>query len=667
MRKDSLGLFWRDEPVIRVLKEPAPKRTPPRRTWEEPGYLPFLCEAKAKNFNLMTDAELVELGSRHVLGHPRERLVFDTEVYPNYTLIAFMSVRTKKIVYFEYDDTWEFNFDKQKLDYVLNHFCIIGYNSGNFDCPVVAMALKNQPCEHVKDFADSVILRNERPGDILRAYKVPKLEDQLALDHMDLMEVAPGVRISLKIYGGRLGSRRMQDLPFRPETVLNEDQMDIVRWYCMNDLEHTFLLYESLQDEIQLRERLSKENNVDLRSKSDAQIAETLLAMEISNINGRRCQRPRIATGTTYKFTPPPYLRFQTPAMQWVLNHVANTLFVVGEDGTIDVPPELKKMKIPLFGAEYTLQIGGLHSNEKNKAYKANHVYALYDIDVESFYPRMILNQGLYPLHLGPAFLKIFELYVNMRLDAKHAGRKKDADSLKIVINGTYGKLGSPYSILYAPDLLIQVTLSGQLSLLMLIEALEMAGIRVASANTDGIVTQCPHEKRETLKQIVAWWERECGFKTEETNYSAIYCANVNNYIAFKVNGDKPKTKGWFETMGIKKTPTAQISVDAICAFLATGKPIAETVQACTDVRKFVSVRKVAGGAVFGDEYLGGAVRWYYAKGEHPEMIYAKSGNKVALSDGAKPMMTLSESLPDDLDHDWYIKRSESLISELLI
>ena len=58
------------------------------------------------------------------------------------------------------------------------------------------------------------------------------------------------------------------------------------------------------------------------------------------------------------------------------------------------------------------------------------------------------------------------------------------------MLNGTFGKTGSPYSVLFAPEMMIQTTITGQLALLMLIEHLETASISVISANTDGIVIQ---------------------------------------------------------------------------------------------------------------------------------------------------------------------------------
>ena len=51
------------------------------------------------------------------------------------------------------------------------------------------------------------------------------------------------------------------------------------------------------------------------------------------------------------------------------------------------------------------------------------------------------------------------------------------ANGGKIVLNGTFGKLFSLFSIFFSPQQGISTTVGGQLSLLMLIERLEIAGI----------------------------------------------------------------------------------------------------------------------------------------------------------------------------------------------
>lgn len=53
-----------------------------------------------------------------------------------------------------------------------------------------------------------------------------------------------------------------------------------------------------------------------------------------------------------------------------------------------------------------------------------------------------------------------------------------------------------------------QVTINGQLFLLMLIEKLELAGIHVISANTDGIVSIIPNDKFELYCNLCHEWEK---------------------------------------------------------------------------------------------------------------------------------------------------------------
>ena len=72
--------------------------------------------------------------------------------------------------------------------------------------------------------------------------------------------------------------------------------------------------------------------------------------------------------------------------------------------------------------------------------------------------------------------------------DVNQAGKK-------IQINGSFGKFGSKYSKLYSPNMLLATTITGQLTLLMLIEQLELNNIPVISANTDGLEYYCPRDK----------------------------------------------------------------------------------------------------------------------------------------------------------------------------
>ena len=186
------------------------------------------------------------------------------------------------------------------------------------------------------------------------------------------------------------------------------------------------------------------------------------------------------------------------------------------------MPKEIEKLRIKLGNSTYNMSMGGLHSMESSVGYRADENTIIADNDVASYYPRIILNQGLFPEHLGEAFLEVYNTIVEKRLEAKKNGNKAVANSLKIVINGSFGKFGNKWSTLYSPQLMLQVTLTGQLSLLMLIEMLEHFQIPCISGNTDGVISMYPKSLHERARGVIAMWEEITNFETEETHHSIL-------------------------------------------------------------------------------------------------------------------------------------------------
>lgn len=674
MRDDALGLFWRDEPVIRIKKEKV-KITPPEPIWLADDYLPGLEESlEMRGIELMSDNELIRLAR-----NPKEEFLFDIEAYRNYYLAGFRHRASKKIVYIESTDQGDL--DTDKINWILNSFCTVGFNSKGYDLPITSMALAGCSIMDMKNATNRIIIGQEPWHDVLKSYKVKCIE----CNHIDMIEVAP-LFASLKIYGGRAHVDAMQDLPFHPDKALSTEQKVITRYYCLKkDLNSTDTLRNILDEQITLREKMGKQYGLDLRSRSDAQIAEYVITEQVSSLNRKQIHRPKIPAGTLYRYNVPDYMRFESPLMKWALDIVARAKFIVADHGSIDMPPEINDLKITIGGSTYTMGIGGLHSTEKKTAHFQSEDEELWDFDVTGYYPRIILNQGIFPYHMGNNFLRVYNGIVENRVAAKNRGDKVIANSLKIVVNGSYGKLGSKYSNLYAPNLLIQVTMTGQLTLLLLIERLEMAGIRVVSANTDGIVVKPKKHQIDQMKAIVKQWERDTRFNMEETCYLFLGSKDVNNYIAVKKKYDKVnkvwlnepdgvKSKGIYanpwssnddKSMWLHKNPTNTICIEAIEKLLTQGVPVVTTIRACRDIRKFISVRTVKGGAYKDGIFLGKAIRWYYAEGETGTIVYALKGSKVPRSDGAKPLMDLPQDFPRDVDFDWYEKEAEKILKEI--
>lgn len=588
---------------------------------------------------------------------------FDIEIYPNFFLAGFKNRSTGEIVRFEKRPGEPL--DHKGLERFLRKNTTVGFNSIGFDLPLTWMAINGYSLSALKKAADAIIVGGKKHWQLMRdvGLKIPQL------DHIDLMEVVPG-QYSLKLYGGRMHMPKMQDLPYDPNSELDDDQVEELRVYWENDLDTTLALYDRFEKEIELRSHMGNVYKTDLRSKSDAQVAEAAIKRAIGQITGITPERPHIPPGTVYRYNFPDFISFYSDELLDLADVVGKAKFHVNEgSGAMEMPPELADLEIKIGSSVYRLGIGGLHSSEHGVCHIADDTTVLRDADVASYYPFLILIQKLFPKHLGKAFLKIYKGFVDERLVAKRAGDKRKSNSLKIVVNGSFGKLGSKWSCLYSPDLMIQVTITGQLALLMLIERLERVGIRVISANTDGVVAKFNKDQEELYERVCAKWQAETGFELEYTDYSAIYSRDVNSYLAFKRDGEV-KRKGAYavsEAVGSGwPAPSNEICTTAVVAFLRDGIPLERTIRECTDIRQFVSIRRVNGGAVDADGTpLGKAVRWYYAKGVEGGLRYATNGNLVPDTEGARSCMELPDKLPGDIDYDWYVNKCKRMLLDI--
>jgi len=576
--------------------------------------------------------------------------MFDTEVYRDYFLAKF----DNPIQDFEI-------YDGHPLDIVglhaaLSSDTIVSFNGNHFDMPLIAAALAGANCGQLKQACDEIIGHNLQPWQFYERWKLTPPD----FDHIDMIEIAPG-RTSLKEYGGKMHSRKLQDLPIDPSASISPTDRIALREYCGNDLATTRDLFNTFPSQIALRVQMSDEYDMDLRSKSDPQIAEAIMK-KLTGIKNR----VEVSPGARFVYRPPAWLKFQKLD---ILELLGRSMFTTTFAGGVDMPVELAGYQIRIGRSVYRMGIGGLHSSEQNQVYLADDTYVLQDVDVASYYPTLILKTGIVPTAIGQQFVKIYTDVYERRLAAKKAGNKKDADSLKTFLNGVFGKLLSKWSIFYDPTGGIQVTVTGQLALLMLIEMLESGGIGVVSANTDGIVIRCRKDMTWLRDQIVAWWCGLTGFETEAANYAWICSRDVNNYVAMKTDGTIKLKGAYARPVPVATSwpnPSGEVCIDAVVAYLRDGVPVETTVRACQDVRKFVHIRKVKGGGEWCGQFLGRAVRWYYTLDGAP-ILYRTNGNKVAESDGCRPMMELPDgyTVPADIDYGRYVAHARAMIRDL--
>lgn len=532
----------------------------------------------------------------------------------------------------------------------------VSFNGIRFDNPLVQMAMYGYKPTEIKDMANRIIMQNLMPWDIFRGLRIEPIE----YDHIDLMEVAPGVRISLKLYAGRMHYPTLVDLPFPHDKDLRPSERDMLEEYCLNDLGVTERLLADLEQQITLREQLSEEHGMDLRSKSDAQVAEAILKKAVG-VRGRREQ------------VPPPYVTYTAPEIIQTDNPVLRDLIDKLEDehfyiknGSPQMPKWLEKASIEIGKGRYKIGIGGLHSQHDKQVHYRDRLIS--DFDVGSYYPSIMLKCGITPQLNGAdgaRFLDAYRDIFDQRQKAKREGNKAVSEALKISLNGTFGKLGSPYSALYTPELMLAVTITGQLNLLMLIAELEkIKGVEVLSANTDGIMVGYTKSARAKVLRTIKANRTQTGFVYEEAPYREVAMKDVNNYIAVKPDGTT-KAKGLYAKPGLMKNPAMYVCSLAASQYLVDGTRPEHFIRKHAHLPDFMAVRNVTGGAEWQSQELGRVVRWYMSTELDRAIRYASNGNKVPKTDGARPALTLPETFPDDLDYDWYIREAYSMLADM--
>ena len=652
----------------------------------------------------------------------KQIIIFDTELIGKKKPVFFVGCKNittgKTLGFWEHKRGHMAKLEAMLLDPT---YTWVGFISENFDRPLLAAAVMGHDASDLKTVATAIIEERMRSWQTYKEFNL----DFLEYDHIDLFDVAPGVMTSLKTYMGRMGYPTMQDLPFHHDKDLTVAEQAVLEKYCLNDLGGTDWLMKKLQDELTLREEMSEEYGIDLRSKSDAQVAEAILKKKVGIKNGEK----HVPSWVNY--ITPKFIKTDHPGIKEMIDLIEDHDFIINKMTGSPSAPDFMEEPLRINEGFYQVGIGGLHStHDKNMYLEATKDQIISDFDVTSYYPNIMINAGLIPRlggNKGQVFLDEYRKIYEARVAAKRSGNKKVANSLKITLNGTFGKLGSIFCSFYSPDLMLAVTITGQLNLLCLIHEVEkIKGVKVRSANTDGIVVVYPPKARKAVLKVFAENSKRTGFDYEETQYLKYAAKDVNNYVAVKKKFDKAtgewlmepdgtKGKGLYAEKGLMKNPTMQVYSDAVAQYLIDGTKPEDFIPQVKTVDDFMSIRNVKGGGIqhkkyvmlddwvqvehgrwrrpcwpaikadekrvsrpkpvqvgVGGEPFGRVARWYMTKDKLPaltsmggEIKGKANGSQIPKTEGARVCMTLPDKLPKDLNIQWYIDEAYSMLTDM--
>ena len=393
--------------------------------------------------------------------------------------------------------------------------------------------------------------------------------------------------------------------------------------YNTNDVYIVCEMIRLYLDEVKLRYQITKSYEVDVLNSSRSNIADRLFEKFYSEFSGLKPfqwkGKKTIRTIMSFKRIILPFIEFKTPQLQLLLAEMKKTSVTsLGKDSF--------KKEIKLGNLVYTIATGGLHSQDIPRELRSKIVmnpsstgeksqsiwdnitddsYIYVHWDIASFYPSIIVNFNVAPAHLNEGcFVKLVKWLRDTRVEAKHSkedyidGIPKDvlAQVLKIVINSIYGKLGFEEGDICDRLAVLNVTINGQLLIMMLCEELELNGIEVVSANTDGIVVKLYKKDKAKFDEIAEHWKEITKFGADSEEYLCYINRDINNYLIQETN-NKISYKGALNpkmyAIDLSKGYDMPIVAQAVVNYFIDGKPIMETLYECKNILDFCKTQNV--------------------------------------------------------------------------
>lgn len=525
-------------------------------------------------------------------------IIYDIETTKEYFLIVCFIPGHP---YFTFKiNRWENNIyslmkfiDEHKDDYW------VGYNNLRFDAQVVQWMMDSyeswhelsslEICQKIYQKAQDVI--HDANYDVFPEYS----EYQLKLKQLDLFRIHhydnKNRRVGLKTLEFEMDLENIEEMPVKHnQENLTKGDIKIITDYCYNDVYATYQFYLVTigqtdhplykgDNKIELRQNIQEEFGINCLNYSDSKIGDEMIKkfyckekfLQYKDLPKKGYFRKKVEV----KNCIAEYVQFTTQQMQDFLKRIKKKTLRMG-DSFIE--------EIEFFGNTYTFAKGGLHSVNGPKIFEADEDHLIIDWDVSSYYPAIIINNGRYPQHLGPEFLSGYRQMFDKRLELKPLAKKDKrikgiVGALKLAVNSVYGKSSDMDSWIYDRQLTMFTTITGELSLMMLIEQYELSDIRVISANTDGVTIKIHKDKLDRMAEINTWWCALTGYELERADYQKIVFSTVNDYIAIKTDGEVKKKGDFVTDFELHKNKSARIVPLALEQYFVHDIPIDDTIS----------------------------------------------------------------------------------------
>jgi hypothetical protein len=628
-------------------------------------------------------------------------LIYDIETMQELFLIGIYNPESKTYTEFEVSK------DKNQLDgymrFIEQHpeYYWVGYNNLRFDSQVIEWILRNYDDWHELGALEIAAKIAQKAADIIHDanYDVfPEYrEEWLTLKQIDLFRINhydnKNRRVSLKRLEFEMDLENIEEMPIHhTKTNMTDEDIQLTKDYCKNDVMATYEFYKVTtgdtdhplykgNNQIELRQDIEEEFGIPCMNYSDSKIGDEMIKKyycQEKNIQYSDLpKKGKFRTEVKVRHCIADYITFQTPKLKDFLKKVSREVLTMKDEF---------KESLQFYENTYTFAKGGLHTENKPKIFESDEDYEIIDWDVSSYYPAIIINNGRYPGHLGKEFLLGYKAMFDKRLELKPMAKKDKkiagiVGALKLAVNSVYGKSSDMQNWIYDRQLTMFTTITGELSLLMLIEAYELADIHVISANTDGVTIRIKKSLIDKMHEINKWWMNLTSYELERTDYAKIIFSTVNDYLAIKTNGEIKKKGDFLTDFELHKNKSARIVPIALEQFFVNDVPVATTIRNHTNIYDYCLRQKASkdfhyeGHSKETKTVYNKLIR-YYVSNTGEKLLKVKNENSdstavdISQVEAGEWLMTVCNHLTpkhplDNINHAYYIERAERIIHKI--
>lgn len=522
------------------------------------------------------------------------RIVWDIETYPNCFILCAEHA--------EYPLTWAYEVSQfrddtaELMDWLLwlkdQGAEMVGFNNVGFDYPVLHMLIQMRKASPatIYEKAMAIIQSEEKfahmvyPSDRF----VPQI-DLFKINHFDNKARST----SLKALEFNMRMDNISDLPFPVGTMLNQEQIKVLRDYCAHDVRATKQFYHQNLDKIRFREELTAKYGRDFMNHSDVKIGKEIFQMELEKAgvqcyeygpNGRQPKQTRRSVIDLNECVPH-WITFKNPEFQRIKDFFASQKIT-------ETKGVFKDVIARVGGLDFVFGSGGLHASVENEYLTANEDMMILDVDCTSLYPSIAIENGYYPEHLGPKFVEVYRGIRTQRVSHKKGTAINGM--LKFALNGAYGSSGEEFSFFHDLRYLMRTTLGGQLMLAQLSERLlNVDGLQIIQVNTDGITMYFPRILEKQVWEICHQWEKETRLTLESVEYSRMVIRDVNSYICMRTDGKVKRVGAYEHDVEWHQNASSLVVAKVAEQVLIYDKPLRETIINWPDKMDFMCRVKV--------------------------------------------------------------------------